>query len=150
MGKAEQLQQGRSIVRASKIILFILLGLIALLFLAGSLFVAFWGGAFNFLFPKEVATYHSPNGEYTLILEQMGDPAWPFGPTDVRLTLKNSGGKMINRVSTQIHDDGSCASEHHISSVSWNDDGVVVILRGSEMQDKDVAISYKKNKASSH
>ena len=96
------------------------------------------------MFPHEVATYSSPDGEYSLVFEQMGDPVWPFGPTDVRLTLKNSNGKIIKRVSTQIHDDGACAREYHIASVAWNDDAVVIVLRGSEMQDKEVSIPYKK------
>ena len=144
MGKAEQLQQGKKIVRGSKIILLILLSVIALLIVACILFVGFWGGAFNFLFPKEIATYNSPDGEYSLVFEQMGDPVWPFGPTDVRFTLKNSDSKIIKRVSAQIHDDGLSAGEGHISSISWNDDAVVLILQGSEMQDKEVSIAYNK------
>ena len=54
-------------------------------------------------------------------------------------------GKVINRVSTQIHDDGLCASERNISSISRNNDAVVVILQGSKMQDKKVSLPYKKN-----
>ena len=53
-------------------------------------------------------------------------------------------GKMINRVSTQIHDDGLCASERNISSISRNNDAVVVILQGSEMQDKKVHYHIKR------
>ena len=56
----------------------------------------------------------------------MGHPDWPFGATDVRLTLKDHNGKIIERVSTQIHDDGANASEHNVVSVSWNNDTVVV------------------------
>ena len=106
---------------------------------------ALWNGTFNFMLPKEVATYQSPDGEYSLVFEQMGDPAWPFGPTDVRLTLKTNKGKIIERVSTQLNDDGTNASENNIASVSWNDDAVVIILRASEMKDKEVVISYNKN-----
>ena len=145
MGKAEQIAQGRKIAKAGKIVLLIFLIAIALLIIAFILFIAFWNGVFNFMFPKEVATYSSPNNEYSLIFEQMGDPQWPFGPTDIRLTLKNSGGKIIKRVSTQIHDDGTHAKEYNIKSISWNDDAVVIILRGSEMQDKEVSITYNKN-----
>ena len=72
----------------------------------------------------------------------MGDPAWPFGQTDVRLTLKNNNGKIIERVSTQLNDDGTNASENNIASIFWNDDAVIVILRASEMKDKEVSISY--------
>ena len=123
------------------IILLLALGLMV----AAWLFVgALWSGAFNFMFPQEVATYHSPDTEYSLVFEQMGDPAWPFGPADVRLTLKNSNGKVINRISTQVFNDGGPASEWNMKSISWMDDAVVVILQGAEMEDKEVSISYNK------
>lgn len=144
MSKAEQIARGKKFVKTAKIILLIFLCAVVLLFIACSFIGAYWGGYFNFMFPHEVATYSSPDGEYSLVFEQMGDPVWPFGPTDVRLTLKNSNGKIIKRVSTQIHDDGACAREYHIASVAWNDDAVVIVLRGSEMQDKEVSIPYKK------
>ena len=105
---------------------------------------ALWGGTFNFVHPKELATYNSPDGEHLLVFEQMGDPEWPFGATDVRLTLKNHNGKIIERVSTQLDDDGANASKHNIASISWKDDAVIVILRASEMNDKEVTISYNK------
>ena len=94
--------------------------------------------------PKEIATYNSPDGEYSLVFEQMGDPVWPFGPTDVRLTLKNYDGKIIERVSTQLSDDGANAHEYNIASISWDKDAVVVVLRASEMEDKEILIAYKK------
>ena len=120
---------------------------IAVAFIVGAclLIGAIWNGAFNFMFPKEIATYNSPNGEYSLVFEQLGDPKWPFGPTDVRLTLKNHDGKIIDRVSTQLNDDGANAREYNIASISWNDDAVIVVLRASEMKDKEVSIAYNKN-----
>lgn len=128
--------------KTGKIILIILLAVVTLT-IGMFLFIgALWSGALNFMLPNEIATYHSPDGEYSLVFEQMGDPAWPFGPTDVRLTLKNNNGKIIERVSTQLNDDGTNASENNIASVSWNDDGVVVVLRASEMKDKEVSIAY--------
>ena len=130
--------------KIGKVVLIILLVALGLL-LAAWLFVgALWSGAFNFMFPQEVATYHSPDTEYSLVFEQMGDPAWPFGPADVRLTLKNSNGKVINRISTQVFNDGGPASEWNMKSISWMDDAVVVILQGAEMEDKEVSISYNK------
>ena len=121
--------------------------LIVVAFIIGAwLFVgALWSDAFNFMFPEEVATYNSPDGEYLLVFEQMGDPAWPFGPADVRLTLKNHDGKIIERVSTQVFNDGANASDYNIASVSWNDDSVIVVLRACEMEDKEVSIAYKKS-----
>ena len=145
MGKSQQMEQGKKLCKAGKVILVILFSALALLVVACLLFIGFWNGVFNFLFPHEVATYNSPDGEYSLLFEQMGDPQWPFGATDVRFTLKTSNGKVIDRVSTQIHDDGANAGEHNISSIFWNDEAVLLILHGSEMQDKEISISYKKN-----
>ena len=130
--------------KIGKVVLVILLLALGLLVAAWLFVGALWSGAFNFMFPKEVATYHSPDTEYSLVFEQMGDPAWPFGPADVRLTLKNSNGKVINRISTQVFNDGGPASEWNMKSISWMDDAVVVILQGAEMEDKEVSISYNK------
>ena len=130
--------------KAVKVVLIIVSIAVALIIGAWLFIGAIWSGAFNFLLPNEIATYHSPDGEYSLVFEQMGDPGWPFGPTDVRLTLKNHDGKIIKRVSTQVLNDGVNADEGNISSISWNDDGVVVVLKACEMEDKEVSIAYKK------
>ena len=130
--------------KIGKIVLIILLLALGLMVAAWLFVGALWSGAFNFMFPHEVATYHSPDTEYSLVFEQMGDPAWPFGPADVRLTLKNSDGKVIRRVSTQVFNDGGSASEWNIKSISWDNDAVIVILQGAEMEDTEVPISYNK------
>lgn len=130
--------------KAGKIVLSVLSIVVALIIGAYLFIGALWSGAFNFLLPEEIATYTSPDGEYSLVFEQMGAPQWPFGPTDVRLTLKNHNGKIIERVSTQLMDDGANASEYNIESVSWNEDAVIIILRASEMEDKEVLIAYSK------
>jgi hypothetical protein len=132
--------------KAGKIVLTIVSVVIVLIISAWLFVGALWTGAFNFMFPEEIATYHSPNGEYSLVFEQMGDPAWPFGPADVRLTLKNHTGKMIERVSAQVFNDGGSASKDNIASISWNDDAVIIVLSACEMEDKEVSIAYSKAK----
>lgn len=128
--------------RTGKIIA-ILLSAAAAFLMAAWLFIgAVWSGAFNFMFPTEIAAYQSPDGQYTLVFEQMGDPGWPFGPADVRLTLKNSHGKRIGRVSAQVFNDGGNAGEQNVGSVSWNDDGVIVVLRSAEAEDQEISILY--------
>ena len=132
--------------KAGKIVL-IIVSVVIVLIISAWLFVgALWTGAFNFMFPEEIATYHSPNGEYSLVFEQMGDPAWPFGPADVRLTLKNHTGKIIERVSAQVFNDGGSASKDNIASISWSDDAVIIVLSACEMEDKEVSIAYSKAK----
>ena len=131
--------------KAGKIILLILSITVTLMIGVYFFIGALWSGAFNFMFPNEIVTYQSIDGEYELVFEQMGDPAWPFGPTDVRLTLKNQDGKVIKRVSAQVFNDGGNASENNIASISWKDDAVVVVLSACEMEDKEVSIAYKKS-----
>jgi hypothetical protein len=128
--------------KAGKIVLTIVSVVIVLIISAWLFVGALWTGAFNFMFPEEIATYHSPNGEYSLVFEQMGDPAWPFGPADVRLTLKNHTGKIIERVSAQVFNDGGSASKDNIASIAWNDDAVIIVLSACEMEDKEVSIPY--------
>ena len=130
--------------KAGKIVLTIVSVVIVLIISAWLFVGALWTGAFNFMFPEEVATYHSPNGEYSLVFEQMGDPAWPFDPADVRLTLKNHTGKIIERVSAQVFNDGGSASKDNIASIAWNDDAVIIVLSACEMEDKEVSIAYTK------
>ena len=72
--------------KIGKIVLIILLLALGLMVAAWLFVGALWSGAFNFMFPQEVATYHSPDTEYSLVFEQMGDPAWPFGPPNVYWT----------------------------------------------------------------
>ena len=128
--------------KAGKLI-WILLSAAAVLMICAWLFVgAVWSGALNFLFPTEIASYHSPDGAYALVFEQMGDPGWPFGPADVRLTMETREGKRIGRVSAQVFNDGGSAGEQNITSVSWNADGVTVILRSAEAEDQQISIPY--------
>ena len=130
--------------KAGKIVLTIVSVVIVLIISAWLFVGALWTGAFNFMFPEEIATYRSPNGEYSLVFEQMGDPAWPFGPADVRLTLRNHTGKIIERVSAQVFNDGGSASKDNIASIAWNDDAVIIVLSACEMEDKEVSIAYTK------
>ena len=131
--------------KAGKVVLITGSVFVALIIGAYLLIGAIWSGAFHFMLPEEVAAYDSPDGAYSLVFEQMGDPGWPFGPTDVRLTLRYRDGKIIERVSAQVFNDGGNASEHNIASVSWNEDAVVVVLRSWEAEDREISIEYRKN-----
>ena len=61
--------------KTGKTILIVLLIALALIVGTFLLVCALWSGALNFMLPNEIATYHSPDGEYSLVFEQMGDPA---------------------------------------------------------------------------
>ena len=68
----------------------------------------------------------SPDGTYELLLQQVGDPDWPFGYTHARLVLKN--GKRA------IADDGAKATINSWN-VDWKDTSVEVVISGTEQDD---------------
>lgn len=100
-----------------------------------------WNGAFNKLDTRNIISYE--NNGYTLTFQQLGDPQWPFGSTDIRLLLKNKQGKILKKYDTSIQDDGANAGEHNIASVEWFSDKVIVILQASEMEDKEIIFSFE-------
>jgi hypothetical protein len=100
-------------------------------------------GAFNKFDVRDIETYESPDSNYTLIFQQLGDPEWPFGTTDVRLLLKDKNQKKIDSIDTSIQDDGANAYSGNIKSEEWRNDSVIIILQASEMEDKEVKIMFK-------
>lgn len=123
----------------------ILIALAVLLALSAA-FIAFvhiaWNGGFNELHPKELSTYESPDGKYTLVFEQLGDPVWSFGPANVRLTLKNGSGKTIDQISAEVYEDGASASPANIKDIRWEEQEVVVTLQSSEHPDQILVLSF--------
>lgn len=106
------------------------------------LIVAWQGGAFNKLIVTDIAGYESPDGSYCLIYQQLGDPEWPFGKTEVRFTLNDRNNNTLNTVDTYIQNDGALAHTENIKSIEWAEDSVTVILQASEMADKEIVIGY--------
>lgn len=128
-------------MRINKAITIILPSLLIIGVILIGTFALWWNGAFNKLDVRDIVSYEE-NG-YTLIFQQLGEPQWSFGSTDVRLLLKDQQGKVLNKYDTSIQDDGANASEHNIASVEWLSDKVIVVLQASEMEDKEMTISFK-------
>ena len=128
-------------MRKNKIVLIILSTLFVIVIAFIGTFVLWWNGAFNKLDIRNITSYE--NNGYTLTFQQLGEPQWSFGPTYVRLLLKDQQGKIIKKYDTSISDDGVDAGEHNIASVEWFDDKVIVILQASEMEDREIIIPFK-------
>lgn len=126
-------------MRKNKIVLIILSTLFVIAFIGA--FVLWWNGAFNKFDVRDIVSYEE-NG-YTLTFQQLGEPQWSFGPTYVRLLLKDQQGKIIKKYDTSINDDGVDAGEHNVASVEWFDDKVIVVLQASEMEDREIIIPFK-------
>lgn len=128
-------------MRKNKIVLIILSTLFVIVIAFIGTFVLWWNGAFNKFDVRDIVSYEE-NG-YTLTFQQLGEPQWSFGPTYVRLLLKDQQGKIIKKYDTSISDDGVDAGEHNIASVEWFDDKVIVVLQASEMEDREIIIPFK-------
>ncbi|MBE6942436.1 MAG: hypothetical protein E7455_09170 [Ruminococcaceae bacterium] len=131
-----------------KIALILLGVLLAVAIVFAVLVCIWWNGGFDCLFVSEIATYDSPDGKYTLVFEQVGSPTWPFGPVDVRLTLRNSKGVYIDQISALVYNDGTGARPDNIKSIQWGEDGVVVILDRFEQPDQGFTFFYEESKPS--
>lgn len=128
-------------MRKNKIVLIILSTLFVIVIAFIGTFVLWWNGAFNKIDVRDIVSYEE-NG-YTLTFQQLGEPQWSFGPTYVRLLLKDQQGKIIKKYDTSISDDGVDAGEHNIASVEWFDDKVIVVLQASKMEDREIIIPFK-------
>lgn len=128
-------------MRKNKIVLIILSTLFVIVIAFIGAFVLWWNGAFNKFDVRDIVSYEEDG--YTLTFQQLGEPQWPFGPTYVRLLLKDQQGKIIKKYDTSISDDGVDAGEHNVASVEWFDDKVVVVLQASEMEDREIIIPFK-------
>ena len=91
----------------------------------------------------DIATFDSPDGNYHLVFQQVGEPVL-FGGADVRLVLKDQNGTTLNSIDATVSNDGANAHEKNIKSVEWTSDSVIVILCAEEMPDKRVEIQYSK------
>lgn len=130
--------------KKTKIIIGVCAVIFGLILISIIMFSLYWNGAFNKLIVKDITTFESPDGNYYLVFQQLGDPEFPFGQTEVRLTLKNQNNEKLNSIDTAIQDDGANAREGNIKSVEWTNDSIIVILQASEMTDKEIVITYKK------
>lgn len=80
----------------------------------------------------ELVREDSPNGEYTLIVDELGMPSWPFGADHIRVTLFENcttrGAYYRASFSADVSNDGAPATY----DIKWLEDGVQIVLIGEE------------------
>ena len=103
-----------------------------------------WNGAFNKWKVSDVASFDSPDGSFRLLYQQLGEAEFPFGKTEVRLTVTDGNGRKLDSIDTAIHDDGAMANAGNVKSVIWGPDAVSVILQASEMPDMEIILHFDK------
>lgn len=77
-----------------------------------------------------VVTEASANGEAELTVYMIGEPAWPFGPTDCRFDLYVDN-KRVVKYPFSIHNDGVSASANNFT-VTWKNDHVEILATAEE------------------
>jgi len=79
----------------------------------------------------ERTTDQSPDGEYSVLYQNIGEAGFPFGPIKVRVSFYH-GTELIDSYEDEISDDGGTGWTETV----WYDYGADTILMGSEMQPK--------------
>lgn len=87
-----------------------------------------------------VVTEVSPNGKAELTICQVGEPAWPFGPTDCRFDLYVDN-KRVVKYPFSIHNDGVPASENNFC-ITWYEDYVQILVSAEEQLDEVCSIYF--------
>ncbi len=88
----------------------------------------------------DVASFESPDGSFRLQFQQIGEPVWSFGKTNVRLILRDRKGNELDRIDTSVQNDGGGAYADNVRSVEWADGSVTVTLCAMEMRDQSYVL----------
>lgn len=80
-----------------------------------------------------ICSYNSESNEYTVNFYQVGSP-FLFSATNAVLELKNENGKRLDKIKLSLYNDGGIADERNIKDIKWENDSVLVSVRGYEEQ----------------
>ena len=81
-----------------------------------------------------ITTITNEDNGYSVTFLEIGEP-FSFGPSGVKVILKDENGKKIAQITDQISNDGGRLRAENIS-VLWGETEVLVILRGAEQKEK--------------
>jgi len=95
---------------------------------------------------KELFRELSPDGNYTLVITAVGEPSFPFGTDQLKVTLfetvhESEGPRRYYRASfrANVANDGARAEY----KVEWLDDGVQIALSGEEQPTAYYVLPFK-------
>ncbi len=100
-----------------------------------------WSGVMDFS-RTTVDTETSPNGKYTVTLQQIGSPEFPFGSVTAKITLKNEKGKKIESVKGEINNDGGSLYESQWE-LDWQSEKVLITVRGADGDIYNYSMQYE-------
>ena len=79
-----------------------------------------------------ITAQNSPDGNYKVLLYQVGEPTWSFGSVSAKLVLENSDGKKIEEACFELANDGGGVSSGNIIAINWVDTQVAVQMKESD------------------
>lgn len=105
------------------------------------LIILFVGFRYRTTYAKtEIMTETLEDSQYTLKINMIGEPEWPFGATHCRLELFKDS-KRIIKCPIDIYDDGAIVHEDNFD-IKWHEDNVTVTVSGSEQDENRYILSF--------
>lgn len=95
-----------------------------------------------FISSKKTELYRetSPNGEFRLIISEIGTPDWPFGDDHLRVTLYGTDGNLyMASFKADVANNGMQAGYE----VEWLEDSVQIALIGSDQPTAYYILPFK-------
>ena len=77
----------------------------------------------------ELCRYISPDEEYNVIVYEIGDASWPFGPVKAQLKVVDQWGKTVAEREFWVYNDGGNLDLGNITSIVWLDSRVEITFR---------------------
>ena len=81
---------------------------------------------------REIYQENSPDGNYTIVLYQVGSPQWSFGSVKAKLVLEDANGKKIDEEDFGLANDGAGVFEGNVKEITWMENQVKIIMGESD------------------
>lgn len=81
---------------------------------------------------REIYQENSPDGNYTIVLYQVGSPQWSFGSVKAKLVLEDANGKKIDEEDFGLANDGAGVFEGNVKKITWMEKQVKIIMGESD------------------
>ncbi len=113
-----------------KILAIIIACAVGLLALTVILTRLWWEGSLDFG-RINVDTEASPNGAYSVTLQQIGSPGFPFGSVRAQITVRDANGKKVKVITDDIANDGTQLHDSQWS-LDWQNTQVLITVTGAD------------------
>lgn len=106
--------------------------------------LALWMGWFIYVTEyriTDIDTDISPDGQYALQFQAVGEPDFPFGDSHARIVLKRGNTILAKTGTLDVANDGGTLAKGNWDT-EWKDDRAIVTLHGEEQPDAFVVLYF--------